>query len=320
MKKEENLESLVQRHTAFFDHMLTLIPSKHYFSKDSFESKVLSSKYHFNVKGTVSSKISATKKDAVKQNKRARLDPSQKKTILDIQSETKQKRDLGELESSDDDELDFEGSDSDLELSTSQPVKFTKNMNELKERLSEKIQSFRGKRKASDSINPPKPKKQKKEPANSTVGTKGGDEQTDSFIFSKFSSKSAPTSKESKGKSLKVLLKNAEKEKKQLANLPEEAKKEAEMKRLHDAALLRAQGQKVKNNPALLKKALKRKERTKAKSAAAWAERIQKQKEKQTQQQERRESNIKKFRGSNKGRAGFEGKKKTFINKNKKSH
>ena len=57
-------------------------------------------------------------------------------------------------------------------------------------------------------------------------------------------------------------------------------------------ALLKAQGEKIKDDPALLKKVLKRKQKKKQKSAKSWEERKKKQQDDQKMRQKRRSENI----------------------------
>lgn len=69
------------------------------------------------------------------------------------------------------------------------------------------------------------------------------------------------------------MLKKAEAFERKLKAMPEEEAKRVVHEKAVSSALLRAQGIAVKDNPAMLKKAIKRDERSKAKSARQWADR-----------------------------------------------
>jgi len=105
--------------------------------------------------------------------------------------------------------------------------------------------------------------------------------------------------------------------------------KEEEKKRAWKAALARAHGEKVLDDPKLLKKSIKKDEKIREKKSQAWAERTEKVKEKQNQRQQKRRDNIQARIDSKKAskkerrekkllRAGFEGRKKEFIGAKKK--
>lgn len=90
------------------------------------------------------------------------------------------------------------------------------------------------------------------------------------------------------------------------------------------AALLRASGQKVLDDPKLLRKSLKKEAKRKEKSSKGWQERVQAQEEKKAAKQNKRKDNIqhriqgkvekKKVQREKKLlRAGFEGRKAGFI-------
>jgi hypothetical protein len=100
--------------------------------------------------------------------------------------------------------------------------------------------------------------------------------------------------------------------------------KEEEKKKAWKAALARAHGEKVLDDPKLLKKSIKKEAKLKDKKTKAWNERMEKVKEKQSQRQQKRKDNLqsridakksaKKERREKKLlRAGFEGRKKDFI-------
>ena len=92
-----------------------------------------------------------------------------------------------------------------------------------------------------------------------------------------------------------------------------------------EAALSRASGEKVLDDPKLLNKSIKREERAKKKSRAQWEERTQKVKEQQGAAAKKRKDNIKQRKDAkierkmdkreNKRRPGFEGRSEGFINK-----
>lgn len=100
--------------------------------------------------------------------------------------------------------------------------------------------------------------------------------------------------------------------------------KDEEKRRAWKAALARAHGEKVLDDPRLLKKSIKKDVKLKEKKTKAWNERMEKVKEKQNQRQQKRKDNLqrridvkrekKKERREKKLlRAGFEGRKKGFI-------
>jgi hypothetical protein len=90
------------------------------------------------------------------------------------------------------------------------------------------------------------------------------------------------------------------------------------------AALKRAQGEKVFDDPKLLRKSLKKEAKMKQKKSKVWNERLEKQKEGQEAKQNKRRTNLQRRVDAKKEakkvkrekkllRAGFEGRKKTFI-------
>jgi Surfeit locus protein 6/60S ribosome biogenesis protein Rrp14 len=90
------------------------------------------------------------------------------------------------------------------------------------------------------------------------------------------------------------------------------------------AALKRAQGEKVFDDPKLLRKSMKKDAKMKQKKSKVWNERLEKQKEGQEAKQAKRRTNLQRRVDAKKEakkakrekkllRAGFEGRKKTFI-------
>ncbi|KAK4653626.1 hypothetical protein QC762_508580 [Podospora pseudocomata] len=122
-----------------------------------------------------------------------------------------------------------------------------------------------------------------------------------------------PGSAKKKGPSdPKTALLKLENQKKRIANLPEEKQKQVIEQEAWLAARKRAEGEKVIDNEALLKKAIKRKEKGKKKSEKEWKERkegVQKsihdrQKKREENLQKRKDEKMANRRGKGKGKKG----------------
>ncbi|XDG05325.1 hypothetical protein ABKA04_004940 [Annulohypoxylon sp. FPYF3050] len=127
----------------------------------------------------------------------------------------------------------------------------------------------------------------------------------------------------------KTSLQKLENQKKRLQSMDEEKRKDVEEKELWLTARRRAEGEKIKDDEKLLKKAVKRKETAKKKSEKDWNARKEGVAKSIKERQKKREDNIKKRRDEKllgkagkkkgakktKGRAGFEG---SFIGGGKK--
>ena len=143
----------------------------------------------------------------------------------------------------------------------------------------------------------------------------------------------------SKTKNLQKMLADAEEKKKRLEELKhgtDEDKQKAENIQWGDT-IKEASGERVKDDPAKLRKVLKRREAKKKKSAKAWKSRMENTKEKMDERQKIRSHNLnkRKLGGSaganlskkriateedkakNKSRPGFEGRKQGFLNNKK---
>lgn len=142
-----------------------------------------------------------------------------------------------------------------------------------------------------------------------------------------------------KTKNLQKMLADAEEKKRRLEELKKgssEEKQKAE-NMLWGDTIKEASGERIKDDPAKLKKALKRRDAKKKKSAKAWKSRMEQTKEKMDERQKIRNHNLsqRKLGGSaganlskkriateedsKKPRAGFEGRKQGFLNTKKDS-
>jgi len=115
-------------------------------------------------------------------------------------------------------------------------------------------------------------------------------------------------SKQKKKPQLKHLLEKADANKQRLEELKKESTKAAN-KEMMKRAILQAHGEKIKDDPTMLKKSLKKKENSKKKHSAEWKKR--KTDLKNTMVAESKKKMMR--------RPGFEGKAKTFLNSKKTS-
>lgn len=148
-----------------------------------------------------------------------------------------------------------------------------------------------------------------------------------------------------KSKNLQKMLADAEAKRQRLEELKQSQKEEDKVKAANlewGDAIKEASGDRVKDDPAKLKKALKRQAAKKAKSAKAWKSRMEQTQQKMNERQKIRQHNLtqrkqggaaganlskkkivtdedkKKAAGKRGGRAGFEGRKQEFLNDKKK--
>ncbi|KAL3989824.1 Surfeit locus protein 6 family protein [Acanthocheilonema viteae] len=169
----------------------------------------------------------------------------------------------------------------------------------MKERRKNAKQQIKNSRLPSDEV---VPKKRSKLERQSEPGKM--EEKDDKLIFSKFDfivrdEKQKKTKKDKRdkftGKDYKRLLEKAEKREERLEQVwsknPEKAfriEKNIQWKK----ALSRAEGQKVKDNPDLLRKSLKKKEKIKEWRKKKWANRVEHTLQMQARKQEKRSANI----------------------------
>lgn len=123
-------------------------------------------------------------------------------------------------------------------------------------------------------------------------------EQTLGLKFNKFDKPEDPKYIDpKKKKNLKLKLKEAERKQQKLKNMdPEKAKKVRWRK-----AIDKAQGIKIKDDPKMIKKTMKRKDDEKKRHKKKWAERVEKQEEAKNMREKRKKERIQKSK-ANKGK------------------
>ena len=131
------------------------------------------------------------------------------------------------------------------------------------------------------------------------------------MVFSKFDfTDSAKKDKKEKGSDLtgkdyKRLLEKIEKRNEKISRLKnkdEGAAKSLENKFKWEAVMNKAEGQKVKDNPELLKKALKKKEKMRDQKKKKWDDRVSSVQKLQSDKQKKRTDNLQKRKQGNKDR------------------
>ena len=151
-----------------------------------------------------------------------------------------------------------------------------------------------------------------KSPERPSVVDKEGKLVFSKFDFTKSNEKEKPKNS-LHGKDFKRLLEKIEKRKSKIESLKEtnaEKAKKLEQKNAWQSVMLRAEGEKVKDDPALLKKALKKKEKVKEKKKAKWVERQDTVNKKMEKRQEKRQKNIQDRKQAKKDKKLKQAKKK----------
>ena len=322
-EERNELEERLAANSAYFSSLIDLIPVKHYLPID--EEERANKFYKNRQKKAPKQSI----KEASRKAKRARLDPNQHKTVLEIQKETEEKE---ATSSSSEQEKDSK----QVKAGFSVEKVESGNLEDLKSRLHARIQEFQRKRKAETGKTDQQPRKKKSkteikeknkqkkaaaaEKDNSFVKQESSPNKrilndSGDVVFSKFDF--METKKEprpgTKVKNYSKLLAKAEAHKKKLDTLQtEDAEKAKAFKEKHSwsHAMEKAEGVKQHDDPKLLKKAMKKREKEKMKSKKQWKERVDHQKKQTDEKQKQRQKNIKERIEAKKGKKSGKGKKK----------
>ncbi|XWS08710.1 hypothetical protein CRYUN_Cryun40dG0024300 [Craigia yunnanensis] len=340
-KKEKNfnepestvdLKSMIHENALFFDKLVELIPARFYLpdEKDKPWFQGLSK----------AEKASAKKqsRENIKKARRDRLDPEKSsKTTLDLLKENLEKDKLSK-ESDEEEEIEVRPIMPDLDGGEERSVTYE----ELRQRLRRKIEELRGGRNSAGldkgrKKNDKKGNVQKKRKRDSGVEEKKGATSNAKDKVEKDVEEAAKEltfshvklgDEEKHGKKKRKLSKLKELEN---AMKLEEAKKDPEKgeviakKHLWKAAMDRAAGIKVHDDPKLLKQGIQKEKKRHEKNVEKWNERVETTEKLKAEKQQKRSENIseklhqKKMRRIAKRekkllRPGFEGRKEGFIN------
>ncbi|KAK4267112.1 hypothetical protein QN277_023941 [Acacia crassicarpa] len=330
----QDLESIIQQHRLFFDKLIELIPAKFYLPNDDEKPW-----YQGLSKGEKAAAKKETREN-IKKSRRERLDPEKPSaTTLDL---LKQSLDKEKLKKGHDEEMDIDPltSGSGLE-GDDRSVTYE----ELRQRLHRKIEEFRASRNCGSSNREKKrdernvkrgiqDKKRKRNDGNEgskpepngpiEKGKKDAVEASKDLVFGHVKL----DNEERQGKKKRKMSTHKELEK---AKKLEEAKKDPEKgeviakKHSWKAAMDRAAGIKVHDDPKLLEKSIKKEKKRQQKNSEKWKERIDSREKMKAEKQQKRSENLaershqKKMRKIAKRekklmRPGFEGRKEGFIN------
>jgi hypothetical protein len=332
-------------HTAYMECLIGMVPA-HFFLPANREAIA---KKFAKYTGKVPSVPKHERKLQGAERKKARLDPAQHKTKLELEREMAEEKegdddsqdedDVGSLTPSKDDASDVEGNEGGADegerpharggASVKHPPLLAgpqlgpdgqpQTVEQLHQRLSEKLQQLRSGRggttkdaaqraaerekaqaKHKSKARPSKGAGDRHDPTSERAaagrgdgGGKGGG-SGGQLEFNKLAE-----GKKKRKKSTEELLAEAE----ETAKRRREATSEEALAENWGRALQKADGEKLKDDPALLRKALKRQERAKKKSSKAWKDRVKTVAKSMKERQEKRTQNLKERMTKGKNRA-----------------
>ncbi|XP_038978503.1 surfeit locus protein 6-like [Phoenix dactylifera] len=328
------LKTLIHGHSVYFDHLVELITARFYLPPDD-------DKPWFQGLSKVAK--AAAKKESrenLKKARRARLDPEKSATTLDLLKKSIFKA----ADKSSDGSSESDGAP-EIDENSSRPVVAddrSVTYEELRQRLHRRIEELRSNR----NTRPSEKKKEKKEKNKNKKNKKNKNKQAgeEAEPSSQGKQKREKERSQTKGEMLLRPIKieggdDKKKKKKKLskqqalerAKKLEEAKKDPEKgekiskKHSWKAAVSRAAGVKVHDDPKLLKESIKKEKKKQQKHAGKWKERMESVENLRAEKQKKRTENIKerihqkKMRRIEKRekklmRPGFEGRKEGYIN------
>ena len=315
----DDIESRLKEHSSCFCSMVELIPAKFYLTKDPETIEHIStSKYWVNKKPKAPKQ---SVKEATKRAKRIKLDPENQKSVLEQQKENEHCEEKVVTEGDLRERIE-NGESTQRRPEFSVELVRSTELSDLRERLKVKIEGLRGKRKTGDDdLDQLAHKKQKrsekktqkketqqrkKKRKTETVSsdTKQSEQrpsikaENGKIVFSKFDFSTLsdlPEAIRGKKKDYRRLLAKAEATEKKLEELKkndERRGEELQEKLQWRKAMDLAKGAKVKDDPRLLKKTLKRLDKKKSKSQKYWNEKKEQEQIQKDRKQDVRRKHI----------------------------
>ncbi|XP_074565228.1 uncharacterized protein LOC141821768 [Curcuma longa] len=338
-----DLKALIRTHSVFFDHLVELIPARYYLPLSDDRP------WFYGLSKIQKADVKAESRENIKKSRRARFDPAKSTTTLDHLKRNIEAANAAADTSEDED--GEESGESETDVDNPRPVlpeAPSLTYEELRHRLHKRIEDLRsGRNTRPQLLIKPRPdkadkksknkKKSVEEKASTSLGkeeaTESRQEKKKRKMANRDGGVGAPDisfgkvnlggEDDSRSKKRKLSKKHQLEKAKKL----EEDKKDPKISKKHSwkAAVSRAAGMKVHDDPKLLKESIKKDKKRQQKHAEKWKERIKITEKSMAEKQKTRTTNIKgrihqkKMRRIEKRekklmRPGFEGRKEGYIN------
>lgn len=354
-----DLKALIHEHALFFDQLVELIPARYFLSYSADDKP-----WFPGLSKAEKQKLKAQTRENIVKSRRDRLDPTQfsstldllKKSLADEQASSDEDDDDDEEEEEEEEDVDEEEEKVEKKVAATggeQPVTYEELQERLRRRIAElaagrntrpesrlkqeKKKELKNKKKTKVDSKKNREKNKDGEASSSAGGKRKREDGNDNDSFSKDKKKKNKVGEAADitfgqvkidGKDGKKRKKKLPKEKElERAKKLEEIKKDPEKgkKVSWKAAVSKAAGEKVHDDPKLLKQSIKKEKKRQQKNAKKWKERERTVKKAKAEKQSKRSENIKerihqkKMRKIEKRekklmRPGFEGRKEGYMN------
>ncbi|KAF6174220.1 hypothetical protein GIB67_033752 [Kingdonia uniflora] len=333
-KSDLDLKSMIHQHSLFFDNLVELIPARFYLSTDDNEKPWF--------QGLSKAAKASAKREArenIKKARRARFDPDKSSTTLDLLKQTLQTQNQNQKPLIDD-LVDDGDKAKDQSVSYEElREKFRIRMEELRSQRNADASDTRFERKRKRTDRPEHVRKTRGTSLTMTTNNgvhrlpektqkdveKASEELTFGFV------KLGNEEEHERGKKKRKLSKaQALEQAKKLEEAKRDPEKGSEVAKKHalKAAMDRAAGIKVHDDPKIIKLSIKKDKKRQEKNAEKWKDRIGSREKERVEKQQTRSANITERAQQKKARKiakrekklmrpGFEGRKEGFINASK---
>ena len=297
---DSGLEGRLRAHSAHFQSLVALIPPQYYAARESEdEAKEIKqskreTRFWHNKKGEALSKSRKTTAHDSKQSEEGGTAAADsKKTELSVESV--RSTSLSELRERLQKKISEAAQRKDLVPTESTETKQRKRRQRKvgDDGSSRKVKRLEEKRKRRERVKRGQEAKQKREAV--TVAGASSGENSSQFSFSRFEFGNSSKTTAKKKKDYHTLISKAESKQKRLQELmgqDQERGEVAQEKEKWSKAVRMARGEKMKDDPKLLKKTVKRLEKKKMNSKVKWQERVKAEHQRQEARQKTRKQNI----------------------------